>query len=205
MTSAAPSVQAADYSMNDSGFWSWYFEIAAGGAIPYGHDVTVNGTPGEYEPDSGFGLAGAIGAYFQNNVRGEVAVSWFRGNDGVALGFPHTGGLNVIDVLANVYYEFPEWGGSQFTPWVGAGLGFVVFDYDNLGAGFFFNDSDVAIAGALHAGFDYAISDRVDLTGRYTLAIHGSHDVTSGANTASADSSVEHAFMGGIRVKMGGR
>ena len=75
MTSAAPSVQAADYSMNDSGFWSWYFEIAAGGAIPYGHDVTVNGTPGEYEPDSGFGLAGAIGAYFQNNVRGEVAVS----------------------------------------------------------------------------------------------------------------------------------
>ncbi|MCB1391338.1 MAG: outer membrane beta-barrel protein [Rhodobacteraceae bacterium] len=210
MTAGGSAAQAADYNAGTMAGWDWYVEILAGAGVPIGHDATVGGTPGEYTPDNGFGLAGAVGTYLRDNVRGELWVSWFRGGDGTMTPFgPHSGNVNAIDILGNVYYEFQNWGGSQFTPWVGAGLGIVIFDYDGLGltgGAFTLEDSDVAFAGALHAGFDYAVSDRVDFTGRYSMAIHGSHDIvaSNGVTPISVDSSVEHAFMVGLRMKMGG-
>ncbi|MEM8877280.1 MAG: outer membrane beta-barrel protein [Pseudomonadota bacterium] len=194
--------------------WEWYVELLAGGPIPNEYDSTVTGLGSiEYDPDSAFGVVGLIGIQFNENWRADYSTSYATAGDGVATGpligvVPHSGDVDAWTFLWNVYYEFNDVFDIPLTPWVGAGIGFTVFDYNNLGAAvapaFVINDSDTAFTGAFHAGFDYELTPNVDLVGRYALILIDSHDVitTTGLNVA-ADSTVENAFYGGVRIKLG--
>ncbi|MEM8877281.1 MAG: outer membrane beta-barrel protein [Pseudomonadota bacterium] len=215
MTLGATAVQAQSPLPTDRTWFNYeyYAEIAVGGPIDNDYDVVVNVVnPAVYDPDGGFAIAGALGAYVLPNVRAEVALNYATGGDGTLTGFgPHAGDIDVFTVLFNGYYEFDEYGFAgdadlTLTPWVGAGLGFQTFDYDNLGlinGMFTISDSDTVFAGALHAGVDIAITPTVDLVGRYSLAFVESHDVVGNNGTPVAvDSTVENVFFGGLRLKL---
>jgi hypothetical protein len=193
--------------------WEWYVELVAGGPIPKDYDNTI-GTigPTVYDPDSGFGFGALAGFYFAENMRADVSFTYGNVGEGVltvnATGavLPHAGDVNGYNVLFNAYYEFDELAGLPLTPWIGVGVGFQTYDYDNLGAiggAFVINDSDTVFTGALHAGFDYALTSNFDLVGRYSLVLVGDHDVvTSTGLPVAVDGGVENAFFGGIRFKL---
>ena len=64
-------------------------------------------------------------------------------------------------------------GAGPWRPFVGAGVGALVIDINNLGAvggAFKTNDSDTALLLMGHAGIDYQLSKTVALTARYTAA-----------------------------------
>lgn len=190
----------------------WYVELRAGGPIPQDFDVT-GAVVGSYDPDPGFMIVGNVGKYFTPNIRADVGLSYVWGEDGnfVLAGgggvVPHTGRVAAISIMANAYYEFADMA-HGITPWVGAGVGATIFDYDNLGgAGFQYNDNDTAFTIAGHLGADYALSENVDLTGRYTLSWTSSHDVsatTAGPNPITIDDHINNTFTVGFRFKFGG-
>ena len=193
--------------------WQWYVELVAGGPLPNDYDVVLSGGPNAaavYDPDSGFGIAAALGVYLNEDWRAEIAYTYATAGDGSLSGFgAHVGDVDAHTVLFNAYYEFDELAGIPLTPWVGAGLGFITYDYSGLGLSpalggtFVINDSDTAFAGALHVGFDYAITENLDLTARYTALFVGDHDViaSNGTTLVSVDGTVENALFGGIKYK----
>lgn len=190
--------------------WQWYVELLAGGAIPNDYDVTLAGGPNAaavYDPDFGFGFAALVGFYVNPDWRLDFSYSYGTAGDGNLSGFgAHAGDVVAHTFLVNAYYEFDELATIPITPWIGAGIGFINYDYDQLGligGTFVINDSDSAFAGALHAGFDYALTENIDLTARYSLLFAGSHDVvaSNGTTTVSVDGPIENAFFGGIRIK----
>lgn len=195
--------------------WQWYVELLAGGPLPNDYDSVLTGTtalgPVEYDPDMGFGVVGLVGVQFDPNWRADISISYATAGDGIATGpaiaggAPHSGDVDAYTFLANVYYEFTQFTDLPITPWIGVGIGFTSFDYDNLGAiggAFTINDSDTAFTGALHVGFDWELTPAVDLVGRYALILNDDHTVTGTDGTIiSADSTVDNALYGGIRIK----
>jgi len=209
---AAPAF-AADPPMQyaqDTSEYSWYLELRAGAPIPTDHSFNSGGIIGDYEPDSGYHIAAAIGKQINYHWRGELAVSLSHGEDGEAvlvggIVVPHTGDVDVVTVLASILYDF-ETSGS-WRPFIGGGIGFAHVDFDNLtGGGFATTGNDVVFAAALHAGVSIPVGERTSLTGRYTLGFLGGGDfaVTGGAvgQVTSTSSEVEHLFTIGFRVNL---
>ena len=188
----------------------WYLEARIGGPIPRDYDVSGTFT-GSYDPDPGIMIAGNIGKYLTSNIRADLGISYVWGHDGaftLAGGgiVPHSGRVSATTILANAYYEFSDFS-PGLTPWVGVGLGATIFNYDNLGGGIFYNDSDAAFTAAFHAGLDFALSESVDLTGRYTLSWTGSHSIattTGGLAPITIDDQFNNTFTVGVRWKFGG-
>lgn len=204
---SAGSAQAADGTSGAMTYpdgLPYYVEVRLGAPLP--RDYNFSGTfTGRYDPDGDFFIAGGVGKYFMSNVRGDITVSYGRGSNGTAYApgpVPHTGSVSATSVLANGYYEF----GEVFpgvTPFVGAGAGVTFFNYDNLGGGTFFNGTANAATVAGHLGIDYALTDMIDLTGRYSLTWTGSHSVTTGPNTLNSAAHTNNIFTVGLRVKFG--
>lgn len=210
-TLSAGSAFAADdvYSpMTYTDGLPYYVEVRLGGPLPHDYDFDFGGPSWTYDPDAGFFFAGGVGKYFTPNVRADIMVSYSWGHDGTAYDpgggpFPHTGKVSATSILANGYYEFAPMG-PGITPFVGAGAGVTIFNYDNLGAAFFYNDTAAAPTVAAHAGFDYPLTDMIDLTGRYTLSWTGSHSIsntTAGPRPTNMHSHVNNIFTVGLRVK----
>lgn len=180
----------------------YYLELRLGGPIPREYDFSGAFT-GSYDPDSDFFIAGGVGKYFAPNIRGDVMISYGRGSDGVAYApgpVPHTGSISATSILANGYYLFNDVV-PGVTPFVGAGAGVTIFNYNNLGGGTFFNDSASAATVAAHVGFDYALSDMVDLTGRYSLTWTDSHSISNPV-VLNAGSHTNNIFTVGLRIKL---
>jgi len=173
-----------------------------GGPIPRQYDFSGTFT-GSYDPDPSFFIAGGVGKYFLPNIRGDVTLSYGRGKDGVAYApgaVPHTGSISATSILANGYYIFNDVM-PGVRPFVGAGAGVTIFNYDNLGGGpIFFNDSATAATVAAHVGIDYALTDMVDLTGRYSLTWTDSHSISNPVPLNSA-SHTNNIFTVGLRFK----
>ncbi len=188
----------------------WYMELRFGGPLPKGYDTTITtfGVRGSYEPDPGFMFAVDVGKYLTPNVRAELDLSYAWGTDGTFVvpgpNVPHTGSVGVFTAMANALYEFDM--GNRWTPFVGAGAGVSIFSYNDLGgAGYQINDTAAALSLAAHVGMDYALTEKIDLTGRYTLAWTDSHKVTAtpafGNVNHTVHSHINHIFTVGLRVK----
>lgn len=188
----------------ESGSNPFYLELRVGGPIPRKYDFSGAFT-GQYDPDPGFFIAGAVGKYFSPNFRGDITLSYGRGEDGVAYApgpVPHTGSVSATSILANGYYMFNDVVPMEgVTPYVGAGAGVTIFNYDNLGGGIFFNDSASAATVAAHVGIDYALTDMIDLTGRYSLTWTDDHSISNPVVLNSA-SHTNNIFTIGLRFKL---
>ncbi len=208
-TMLATPVFAADQQMHYAKDYSWYLELRAGAPIPVDHAFVSGGVVGDYEPDTGFHGAIAIGKELSDNWRGEVSLAITRGEDGDAVvggvTIPHTGSVNIVTLMGSILYDFDTTG--SWRPFIGAGLGVAFVNFSNLtGGGFATTGDDAVVAAALHAGVSVPLSDRTDLTGRYTLGILGGGDyaVTGGAvgQVTSTSTEAEHLITIGIRFKL---
>lgn len=189
-----------------------YAEVHFGAPVFRDYDFTfdLGGPPGSYDPEEKFFINGAIGGYFRNNMRGDISITYAYGNNGAVTfpGFvvPHTGSISATTILGNIYYEFPAMMGNAH-PWIGAGAGVTIFNYNNLGGpGFQYNDSDTAGTVAAHLGVDVPLTEHIDVTGRYSLTWTGEHSVaatTVGPVPITVESQFNNIFMIGLRLKFG--
>lgn len=147
----------------------FYFRIDGGYA---GHDDPDMVESGIYDLtetsiDDTWTLGGGIGWYFSRNVRADITVDHRFEADAQGNLADHLAtlegvrrfGLSSTVALFNIYYDFDT--GSRFTPYVGAGLGFVYHStkdgtVDNAClstcTGIVEGDSNWHVAGALMAG-----------------------------------------------------
>ncbi len=121
-----------------------------------------------------WGLGGGVGYYFTPSLRGDVTVERrFEADASGVLSSTATGiagvrdfGLESTLVMFNAYYDFDL--RSQFTPYIGVGLGYVHHETKDGtvalrggGTGTIAGASTNDVAGALMAGVSVALLDRV--------------------------------------------
>ena len=115
----------------------------------------------EIEFDTGFNVGGSVGYNFGNNLRAEGEVAYRAadisditalGISASSVGFIVTGDVEVISFMANAFYDIPT--GSDWTPFVGAGLGAAMVSLSLLGA----DDDDTVLAYQIGAGVSYHLS-----------------------------------------------
>ncbi|AWW74121.1 hypothetical protein CD351_06730 [Erythrobacter sp. KY5] len=149
--------------------------------------------------DDGYTIAGQVGYAFENGIRIEAEGVYSRYDVGshrdLQIGGANIGGVDsailtrtaasptnatVGEVLAdgrgdvrtyglfaNVYYDFET--GSNFRPYVGAGIGYQMIDVDYQPSGLAVaDDDDGAITYQLMAGASFEVSSGVELFGQYT-------------------------------------
>ncbi len=120
--------------------------------------------------DLGYALAGQLGYAF-GPVRVEGELSWRQNsmdkiNDNLGT-FGADGNINAVAVMANVYYDIKT--GTQFTPYVGAGIGGINMDEDHITANgqLITKDSDLRLGYQGIAGVAYAVNDQLSIKADY--------------------------------------
>ena len=168
---------------------SVYFRIDGGYAFHDEPRMTENTiyTLTDVTMDEAWTFGGGVGMYFSKNVRADITVDHrfehdLSGNlaDHAATleGVRHFGLASTVG-LVNVYYDFDM--GRNFTPYVGAGLGFVrhttkegtVTDPCGTCTAVIEGDSQTHVAAALMAGFSMTLRDRLMLDAGYRFLYLG--------------------------------
>ena len=149
------------------------------------------------EFDSGFAVSAEAGLFYGSNLRSGVEIVYSQSDvdthntvtlaggsidavDAAALaGAPDPLGVSVGDlvadgqgevssiaVYANAYYDFDT--GTQFRPYVGAGIGFADVDVEYAPSGVgIIDDGETKFAYQLKAGASFAATDQVEVYGEY--------------------------------------
>ncbi|MDX2275721.1 MAG: outer membrane beta-barrel protein [Hyphomonadaceae bacterium] len=99
------------------------------------------------------------------------------------------GSVDTTFLMANVYYDFTQYG--AFTPYVGAGLGvgMVNVEYKPSGVGIV-DDDDTVLAYQLIAGAAYELNDRMSLFAQYRY--RGTDDVETNVDLFPASLDIEN-------------
>ncbi|WP_374573990.1 outer membrane protein [Phenylobacterium sp.] len=185
-TAAAAGVVAlaGSASAQDAG---WYVQGNLGGDF----QSKIDGSPSA-KAKNGWAVSGAGGYALGNGFRVEGEALYLDGDVKGSAG----GTAKTWAGFANGYYDFKT--NSNFTPFVGAGIGFANVKVDG-GA---VNDDDTGFAYQLKTGVDYKFNDR--LTGEAAYRYLGVTSVTlgSGANRLDGDFT-DQALTVGLRYKLG--
>lgn len=196
---AVPEVAGVMITENNAPL-SWYASAKVGVALPGTIDMlaTAPGLPdlnGNATFNPGFAGAVAVGKYLAPNVRAEVELALANnpGNSftGSFTGFAGqttgalTGSVTTTTLMAMGYYEFTQFG--DFVPYLSAGLGVANvnanLNYNDPGAmGFPISGSitgnSTVFAGRLGAGFQFAVTDGLDVTLDYTALLGSRANLT---------------------------
>lgn len=184
-----------------------YASGSAGMLLLDDQNVSQQGQSGTGEFNPGFALGGALGYRLGNGLRfegelgyGRVGVDQFSG--GGQTGIFNDVKLNLFSATANAFYDFDT--GSNFTPYVGAGVG-VVHTRQSSGSvtipgqgvsAVSKNDStDLTVLG--EAGVAMRINDQWDLVPAYRFQWVDS-------KVAGGDESFAHTIKLGLRYSFGG-
>jgi OOP family OmpA-OmpF porin len=154
-------------------------EAAAGNLYLEGHMGAVVVDDGDLsngkDPDTatlshepGFAVGGEVGYGFDSGIRlgGEIT---FRDNgqdsaeqrgDKLRL----SGETESVAFMANAYYDFDT--GTAFTPYLGAGVGVALIDF-NFATGTGFEDTDAVFAYQAMVGVDYAVAPQIKIGLQY--------------------------------------
>jgi opacity protein-like surface antigen len=211
-----PVAGAADIDIapEPAGF-GWYVSVFGGLSMADEVDGSFTETNGpinyfDFDFDNGFTAGAALGAHFNEWLRGEVEVSgnWHdaEGFIGTA-GFPTDTGVEgdatALFVLANLWVDVPM--GEVVRPYIGGGLGFGRLDLDlqTTGGSSLFDDSDWGFAYQLGAGvaFDFTSNMTIDIGYRFKAINNAELEV---ADYADATEDVEfdyksHNIIAGLR------
>jgi opacity protein-like surface antigen len=200
----------------------WYASAKFGVALPGTINLTATaaGLP-DLTGDAHFkpGLAGAVavGKYLAPNFRAEaeLAVANNSGDtfSGTFAGFGPTSGtlsgsVTTVSAMAMGYYEFTQFG--DFVPYLSGGVGAA-----NVSSNLTYNDpvsfggisgtitgDSTVFAGRIGAGFKFAVSDNLDLTGDYTL-LAGTRANLTFTNTAGPGTRNVNAGVFGHALALG--
>lgn len=182
-----------------------YISGGLGGVIPRDSDVTGTGINSEVEFDAAPVGSLAIGSTLGGNWRGEFELSYRDVDiDSVSGAAGSTGDVNGTALMMNGFYDFAN--GSDFTPYIGAGVGPMRLDVDGASpfGGASIDDDDWVLAAQGIAGVGYSISDRLGLFTDYRYLATTDPDFTTSTGVAVESEYSEHRVMIGLRWSFGG-
>ncbi len=142
-----------------------YFAASAG--LNNLMEIDDSGVTADFDP--GYGFLFALGMDVgQFRVEGEIG---YRSADIDELGIPGftgpgNGDISVLSFMANGYYDF-ERSNSDWTPFVGAGLGIIDSDLEGNGPFFRVTGGNTNVAYQFMLGVGYAIDSNFALTAGY--------------------------------------
>ena len=155
----------------------WYVALGAGAAWSSGLSVT-GATTGTVNLDPGFNVSGAFGRYIDDIkvIRLEGEVLYFQSDVSDISGTAASGDLSNASLMFNAFYDFNT--DSNWTPFIGGGIGYARVEFDNLSAGgaTLIDDSDDTFAWQFRAGVSYQLSPSISINGSYRL--YGTDNLT---------------------------
>ncbi len=149
----------------------WYVALGAGAAWSSGLSVTgtTTGTVNLKQP--GFNVSGAFGRYIDEIkvIRLEGEILYTRSDISNISGTAAGGNLSNASLMFNAFYDFNT--DSNWTPFIGGGIGYARVTLDELSAGgvTLIDDSDDAFAWQFKAGVSYQLTPSVSINGSYRL------------------------------------
>jgi opacity protein-like surface antigen len=212
MLAVMPSAQAADIvePVPEPMGWSWYVSVFGGWSMAddIDGDVEYSGSDFDFDADidNGFTAGIALGAHFNEWLRGEIELSGnWHDADGefTYIGtYDVDGDVDALFALANVWFEIPI--DTFFRPYVGGGIGFgrLSVDIDTTN-GDFFDDHDWGFAYQLGAGVAFGMADNIaiDVGYRYKAINNAEFDVDWFTNGADVDLDYHsHNIIAGVRI-----
>lgn len=150
---------------------SMYFGGHAGLNMTADADITepvfFYGSSATFE--TGFALGGIVGFDLGSGLRAEGELTFryspldeFSSGPGISI----DGGINSLSLMGNAFYDFDT--GSEFTPYIGGGLGVAFMSSDiSLFGGSLIADEDTVFAYQLGAGVGYEVSPTLTITADY--------------------------------------
>jgi outer membrane protein OmpA-like peptidoglycan-associated protein len=181
----------------------WYLGIGAG--VDLGGDVDVSGTGinTDVDRDLGFGVVGTVGYAFTMGLRLELELG-YRANDvgdisGVAGG---GGDTDTIDAMVNAIYGFNT--GSDFTPYIGGGVGYLQHSFDSVTpiGGAIVDDDDGGLAYQGIIGLGYALTPGIELFVDYRYLASEDLDMTNSAGVSVDVEYDSHTILAGLRFDL---
>ena len=186
-----------------------YFSFGLG--ITATEDTSFEVAPGtiDTEFDDDWNYSAAYGwkrdafRYEVELLAGEDEVSSHTLNGGDPLAGP-TGGINMVGLMLNGYFDFDT--ASAFTPYAGAGLGLAMIEAEGFGVADIpdvLDDDDTVVAYQVMAGIGYGLSDRTSLFAEYRYFGTESAEVTTSVSTGSVATDLDFAstqFRFGVRI-----
>ncbi|MEX2614961.1 MAG: OmpA family protein [Alphaproteobacteria bacterium] len=182
-----------------------YISGGVGGVFPRDSDVDGPGVNSNVEFDRGPVGSIAIGSTLGGNLRGEIELSHREVDiDSVSGAAGSTGDVAGTALMFNGFYDFST--GSNFTPYLGAGVGPMRLDVNGAApfAGARIDDDEWVVAAQAIAGIGYRVSDRLGLFTDYRYLHTAEADLTTSAGTAVETDYSEHRVMVGLRWSFNG-
>lgn len=187
MSFGSPSAFADDHEKG-----SYYLSLGAAASLLADTDIS-SGISETVETDTGFGGLAALGYYFTDSLRGELESGYLSNDvDGTDASNSASGDISAIPVMANLIYDINTSG--SLTPFIGAGLGLAMVDFDGVDpvSTTSINDDATEFAYQGIAGLNYAFNERTSAYLRYQY-------LASDADLSAADgSSIEGEYQNNI-------
>ncbi len=180
-----------------------YISGALGVTQPSDWDITGDGINTKQESDLGFAGAIALGTTFSDNWRAEGELSYSNANVDSFSGTNGSGETSMFGLMFNGYLDIPT--GTKWTPYIGAGAGVAVVNFDGLSpvGGSRISDSEHVFAYQGIAGVTYKIDDRMGLFTEYRYVGTGDRDLRTDSGVNVEGDSGEHRIMVGLRWSFG--
>jgi len=187
----------------------WYLGAEAGANFVPKIKFNANANTWQQQQDTGYALAGQVGYGF-GQVRLEGEIGW-RSND--LSGFRNSAGaqsvndgeIRGVNFMGNIFYDFQT--DSQWTPYVGAGIGAINLNNANVkinnGLGVV-NDTNLLFAWQAIAGLSYAVTDSLSIKAdyRYLRSEQSTFNLNPAYSPYTGNGNyVSHTVMVGFTVK----
>jgi opacity protein-like surface antigen len=198
--------------------WNWYVSVFGGWSMADDIDGDIEFSGNDYDFDAdiddGFTAGIAVGAHFNEWLRGEIELSgnWHDAGDGEVFynstNYDIDGDVDALFVLANLWFEIPI--DTFFRPYVGGGVGFgrlsVDIDAENTAGTSYelFDDHDWGFAYQLGAGVAFGMAENIaiDIGYRFKAINNAEFEVESDLFT-DGDIDLDyhsHNIIAGVRI-----
>ncbi len=183
----------------------FYLSGALGAVFPQDSEFSGSGISAEASHDPGLFGSLALGTTFGENWRGDVALSHRISDVESILGAANgSGEISGTAAMVNGYYDL--FSGSDWRPYVGAGIGLMRLNADGITpiGGSTIDDEDTVVAVQGIAGIGYRVNDRLGLFTDYRFLATTEADYTTAAGRPADADYREHRVVIGLRWSFGG-
>lgn len=182
-----------------------YMSGGIGGVWLQDAEFTGVGFSSEASFDSGFFGSVALGTTIGDKWRGDVELSYRSiGVESISGTTSGSGEIHSSAAMVNGYYDL--FSGSDWRPYIGAGIGLVRLNMEGVTpiGGSTIDDRDTVVAVQGIAGIGYRVNDRIGLFTDYRLLAATETNYTTAAGQTAEGEYHEHRIVVGLRWSFGG-